>query len=287
MARVPPELLSLIFEVLEHEKEWTTLKACSLLSHGNHSQVLPYLFKVVTLRLRSHPSPIVIRDVVRRIDGLCNLFQKRPETRGLVKTFELLDSYPVYNSQWITQQKSLPRLLDMLHGIRQLTFGCDVGFLHWNQFSPELQNSLLSIFFSPSLKMLSLANLGSLPVSALNTCTHYLSLNNILTLRPDSYLSTGMWIEDPPAHPNAELCYLNVRTESKANTNATWSVMLTHADKIKLIKWRCWEGMPYFYLFLFSCFRFISSVLRHLTDANRHPNCRWHELPGTHRLWQA
>ncbi|KAH9478792.1 hypothetical protein JR316_0009253 [Psilocybe cubensis] len=89
--------------------------------------------------------------------------------------------------------------------------------------------------------MLSLANLGSLPVSALNTCTHYLSLNNVLTLRPESYLPSGHWIEDPPAHPKAELRYLSVRTESTANTNATWSVMLTHADKIKVIKWRCWE----------------------------------------------
>lgn len=249
MARLPPELISLIFDFIEHDKDWTTLKNCSLISHGNHAQILPRLLRVVTLHLRSHPNPITIRDVVRRIEGLCELFQRRPEASGYVKTFELLDSYPVYNSQWITQQKSLPRLLDLLHNTRQVTFGCEVGFLQWSLFTPDLQNSLLSLFLSPMLKTLSLANVGSLPVSALNTCVHFLFLNNILTSRPDPYLPTGMWLEDPSAHPNAELCYLNVRTVSKANTNATWGVMLTHADKIKFIKWRCWEGVQYFYFY--------------------------------------
>lgn len=245
LPHLPPELLLIIFDLIAQEKDWKTLKNCSVLSSACLGLTRRHLFKTITLRLRGDPNPILIRDVVRRIQGLCDFFEKDQEARTYVKTFQVLDSYPVYDSQWITEQRCLPRLLNLLRYITHFTFGCEVGYLQWKMFSQELRCAVIAVFHSPMLKSLSVCNLGLVPMLALNTSVRYLFLNNVTTSYPNPFVEEDdhLWIDyPPPAHANAKLWYVNVRSLSMQNTNSAWSVILSHSDQLKLIKWRCWEG---------------------------------------------
>ncbi|KAF8903888.1 hypothetical protein CPB84DRAFT_709787 [Gymnopilus junonius] len=240
--RLPPELISLIFDSVGDSRDWLTLKNCSLVSHTYLPQVRRQLFAVISLHLRSHPNPIVIRDVVRRMKGLCDFLQRDPDASRYVKTLKVLDSYPVYDSEWITQQTWLPVLLDHLHHVRYLTFGCEVGYLQWSLFSHQLQYSLASQFTSPQLLTLTLCNLGSVPSAVLTTSVRYMYLNNITTIdSPEISLVMEQFWQALPLH--SRLACLQLRTVSMANTNSAWGVLEAHADKVKLIKWRCWEGV--------------------------------------------
>jgi len=240
--RLPPEIISLIIDRIASKEDWGTLSAASLLSHQYHRHARKLLFATVTLRLRCNPTPISIRDVARRIQGLYDMIQRNPEACRLVKTLIVLDSYPVYDSQWITQQKNLPRLLDLLVAVRSFTFGCEVGYHQWPLFSLELRASLQKLFRLPQLESLQLCNLGSIPPPVLITSVRYLQLNNITTT-PLNPLLTGL---DPPPTPldfeDISLSYINVRTVSLVNTESAWGVILEHCMDLKFIQWRCWEG---------------------------------------------
>jgi len=250
---LPPEVLSLIFDCIASNRDWATLRTISLLSHQYFRQARKLLFASVTLRLRCNPSPISIRDVARRIQGLCDMLQRDPEAHQLVKTLIVLDSYPVYDSQWITQQINLPRLLDLLVSVRSFTFGCEVGYLQWPLFSFRLRASLQKLFRLPQLRTLHLCNLGSIPPPVLMTSVRYLYLNNITTM-PLHPLLAG---SDPPPVPldfeDINLSYINIRTVSLDNTESAWGVILEHRINLKFIQWRCWEGKfchPVFALFV-------------------------------------
>ncbi|KAF8961755.1 hypothetical protein BDZ97DRAFT_1183822 [Flammula alnicola] len=237
--RLPPELISLIFEFLAADRDWVSLGACSLLSNQCLRSARKLLFLSVTLRLRSDPNPILIHDISRRIQGLCDLLKRDPDTSRYIKVFEVLDSYPVYDSQWITQQTSLPRLINKLTNVQECTFGSEVGYLQWGLFSPELATSLQKLFSYPHLKILTLCNVGMIPTPVLKIPVRYLHLNNITTLPTLALLG-----EEPVSlsTPDSRLCYLNVRTVSLANTDSAWELMQVHSTNLKLIKWRCWEG---------------------------------------------
>ncbi|KDR80471.1 hypothetical protein GALMADRAFT_1201967 [Galerina marginata CBS 339.88] len=246
--RLPPELIALIFDCIVADKDWPTLKSCAVLSSAYLPLARKRLFSEITLRLRGSPNPIAIRDVVRRIQGLCDLLARNPDTSRCVRSIAVLDSYPVYDSQWITQQTALPRLLDMLHHVRTLSFGCEVGYLQWSLFSVELREALRTLFRSPLLTKLEVCNLGGVPGTALNTSVRFMYLNNVNTLREDpvsamfsmDQVETGTVDPLPPTR-DIRLCYLHIRTVSMVNTNSAWGVIEAHADKLKFIRWRCWE----------------------------------------------
>ena len=240
--RLPPELISLIFDILASNGDWATLSAASLLSHQYYRHARKLLFATVTLRLRCNPTPISIRDVARRIQGLCDMLQRDPEACRLVKTLVVLDSYPVYDSQWITQQKHLPRLLYLLVGVRSFTFGCEVGYHQWPLFSFELRASLQKLFRLPQLKTLHLCNLGSIPPPVLITSVRYLLLNNITTMPLNSLLAGPDPLPTPLDFEDISLSYINVRAVSMVNTESAWGVILDHCMDLKFIQWRCWEG---------------------------------------------
>ncbi|KAF9478950.1 hypothetical protein BDN70DRAFT_717847 [Pholiota conissans] len=226
---LPPELMSLIFDCLKVDRDWATLGACSLISHQYLRPARKILFHCITLKMRGSPNPILIHDVARRIQGLCDTMKRDPDIVKDIKRFEVLDSYPVYESQWITQQPTLPRLIKKLAHVQECTFGCEVGYLQWRLLTPSLAASLERLFSQPSLKSLTLCNIGGIPSIVMGTAARYLYLNNITT---DLY---------PCPYPDSQLCYLNVRTVSLANTESAWELMKAHSKNLKLIKWRCWE----------------------------------------------
>lgn len=236
--QLPPELITSIFNILATENDWDTIRACSLLSWQYNPLARRYLFAVVKLKLKSHVS---IRDIVRRIQGLSQLLQTNTYTNRCIKTLEILDTYPVYDSQWITQQSCLPHFISLLENVQSCAFGCEVGYLAWSSFTPELQTSLKKLFFSPQLKSLSLHNLGSVPVVALrNPVIRYLYLNHVST----SDLLGGLddTESQPVDLPNTQLLYLNIRTVSMENTESVSRLMESQGKNLKIIKWRCWEG---------------------------------------------
>ena len=236
--RLPPELIVSIFNILATRNDWDSIRACSLLSSQYSPFARQYLFSVVKLKLNSR---ISIRDLVRRVQGLSQLLQSNIHINRSIKTLEILDTYPVYDSQWITQQSCLPHFISFLEHVQSCTFGCEVGYLAWSFFSPELQTSLRKLFLSPQLKALSLRNLGSVPVAILrNPVVRYLSLNHV------SILSSDLLDDDSESQlgdlPATQLVYLNIRTVSTENTESVSKLIESHGQNLKIIKWRCWEG---------------------------------------------
>ncbi|KAF8191776.1 hypothetical protein BJ912DRAFT_963553 [Pholiota molesta] len=153
---LPPELMSLIFDYLMADRDWQHLRPARKL-----------LFFSITLKLRG---------------SLCDTIKRDPDIVKDIKRFEVLDSYPVYDSQWITQQP------------------------------------------------LTLSNIGGIPSSVIGISARYLYLNNV---------TTGLYTTQ---YPESQLCYLNVRTVSLANTESAWELMKAHSQKLKFIKWRCWKA---------------------------------------------
>ena len=238
LPRLPLELIASIFNILATRHDWDSIRACSLLSSQYSPLARQYLFSVVKLKLKGCLST---RDLVRRIQGLSQLLKTNTYTNRCIKTLEILDTYPVYNSQWITQQSCLPLFISLLEYVQSCTFGCEVGYLDWSSFSPELQTSLRKLFLSPQLKVLSLRNLGSVPVVILrNPVVRYLSLNHVSILSPDLLDNdTESQLDDLPA---TQLVYLNIRTVSTENTESVSRLMESQCQNLKIIKWRCWEG---------------------------------------------
>lgn len=236
--RLPPELIASIFNIIATRNDWGSMRACALLSSQYSPLARQYLFSVVKLKLKSRVS---IRDLVRRVQGLSQLLQTSIHTNRCIKTLEILDTYPVYDSQWITQQSCLPQFISLLEHVQSCTFGCEVGYLAWSFFSPELQTSLRKLFLSPQLKALSLCNLGSVPVVILrNPVVRYLSLNHVSILSPELLDDVSeSQLDDLPA---TRLIYLNIRTVSTENTESVSRLIESQGQNLKIIKWRCWEG---------------------------------------------
>lgn len=236
--RLPPELIASIFKIIATRNDWDSMRACALLSSQYSPLARQYLFSVVTLKLKSR---VAIRDLVRRIQGLSQLLQTDIHTNRCIKTLEILDTYPVYDSQWITQQPCLPHFISLLEHVQSCTFGCEVGYLAWSLFSLELQASLRKLFLSPQLKALSLRNLGSVPVVILrNPAVRYLSLNHVSILSPDLIDDDSeSQVDDLPA---TQLVYLNIRTVSTENTESVSRLIESQGQNLKIVKWRCWEG---------------------------------------------
>ncbi|KAF8155475.1 hypothetical protein B0H34DRAFT_808579 [Crassisporium funariophilum] len=239
---LPPELIGLVFDIAAARKDWDSLRAYSLLSSDYIYSARRHLFATVTLKLRSQPNPIHIRDVARRLQGLCDLLRKDSHNSRFIQTLEVLDSYPFYESQWITQQRSLPAFLDLLEYVQTCTFGCEVGFLDWSTFGVGLEVSLKKLFTSPRLKTLSLCNIGSVPASVFNPAVQYLHLNNVTV----DALTEVQEVPFSTTQPTVvhRLCYLNVRTVSAKNTHSVRHIMEAYPEQIRLIKWRCWEDAP-------------------------------------------
>lgn len=251
--QLPSELISSIFNILAARSDWDTLRACSLLSSYHSPLARQYLFSTIRLKFRSNTNHVSIKDVVRRVQGLCQLLQSDTDINRCIKTLEILDSYPVYESQWITQQSCLPHFLSLLENVQSCTFGCQVGYLAWSSFSPELQTCLKKLFISPQLKTLILRNLGSVPeVTLRNPIIRYLYLNHVSTS------SSDLLVDDIESQQHDEfqrlttspeelpvdnhLVYLNIRTLSRENTETISRLIECQGKNLKIIKWRCWEG---------------------------------------------
>ena len=242
---LPPELIFLIFDYLGATRDWTTLRACTLLSHRYFRRARTHLFASITLRLRICPSPILIHDIVRRIHGLYEMFRRDPDAGAFVRRFEIIDSYPIYDSQWITQQAALPWLVNKLTSVRERVFGCEVGYLRWSQLSSELATSLAKLFRQPVLTSLTLSNIGDIPTSALDVSVRHLYLNNI---------TTALYPSTAAPFANSRLCYMNLRTLSLHNTQSAWELMQAHSAHLKLIKWRCCADVGAYTFALIRCF---------------------------------
>jgi hypothetical protein len=242
--RLPPELIASIFSILGARNDLDSIRACSLLSTQYSNLARQYLFSIVKLKLKSSVS---IRDLVRRVQGLSQLLQSNTHINRSIKTLEILDTYPVYDSQWITQQSCLPHFISLLDHVQSCTFGCEVGFLAWSFFSPELQTSLRKLLLSPQLKALSLRNLGSVPVVILrNPVVRYISLNHVSILSLDLLDDESeSLLDDLPA---TQLVYLNIRTVSTENTESVSRLIESQGQNLKIIKWRCWEGAVFLFL---------------------------------------
>ena len=239
--RLPPELIKSIFNILATQNDWDTIRACCLLSSQHSPVARRYLFSIVKLKLNSKVS---IRDLVRRIQGLCQLLQSNTYTSRCIKTLEILDTYPVYDSQWITQQSSLPYFISLLENVQSCTFGCEVGYLAWSSFSTELQICLKKLFFSPQLKALSLRNLGSVPVVILwNPVVRYIHLNDVSIPSSDLFDNSDDTESQRDHLQDTQLVYLNIRTVSTENTESISRLMESQGKNLKIIKWRCWEGI--------------------------------------------
>ena len=243
--RLPLELITSIFDILATQNEWDTIRACSLLSSHYTLLARQYLFSTVTLKLGRY---ISIRDVVRRVQGLCRFLQTNTYITRCIKTLEILDTYPVYDSQWITQQSCLPHFISLLGNVQSCTFGCEVGYLAWSSFSPKLQTSLKQLFISPQLRSLSLRNLGLVPEVILrNPVIRCLYLNHVSFSSSDLlHDGTESQHDDSqyfsPDIRDTQLIYLNIRTFSIENTDSALRLMKSQGKNLKIIKWRCWEG---------------------------------------------
>jgi hypothetical protein len=239
--KLPLEVLSLIFACLPANNDWATLHACSLLSRQCLRRSRKILFEKISLRIRIDPEskPVLINHVSRRIQGLCDMLQRDPETARSVQALELLDSYPVYNSDWIICNQNLPRLFKMLVGLRSLTFGCEVGYLQWPFLSPELRGSLYMLLRLPHLESLDLRNVGTIPPHVLGTCVRHLCLDSMTI--PTPYPYNLLVFRDAPL-PDTTLSTLNLRTISTSTSTSAWVVVLMHYRNVESIKWRCWEG---------------------------------------------
>lgn len=267
---LPPELFCMIFDSLAADRDWAALGACSLLSHRYFRHARTLLFSCITLKLRSNPNPILIHNIARRIYGLCDMFRRDPDAASFVKRFAVLDSYPVYDSQWITQQSLLPRLINKLTAVRECTFGCEVGYLQWGLLSAELATSLEKLFSQPALASLTLSNIGGIPTATLDISVQYLYLNNITATSAPHTISA-----------RSRLCYLNLRTLSLENTESAWELMKTHSPNLKMIRWRCWEGtsaLPH----LFPC-----SYNSHFVTRCRLTSARRCQFPRLRRPWAS
>jgi len=235
---LPPELIAIVYDCLLAKRDLVTLGICGVLSQSHVTPIRKRLFSTISLRLHTQPRSVSIRDLVRRIKGLTTMFQRDEESRTYTHTLEILDSFPVYDSQWITQQPCLPTLLDLFPNVRTCTFGCEVGYLDWGFFTPKLKTSLTHLFLSPHLKTLSLCNLGNMPTSLFDSAVSYLYLKNITTLH-----HSPVTINPSAVTLVRRLSYLNVQSMAMVNTESAWGVMQTHASSLKMIKLRVWEGM--------------------------------------------
>ncbi|KIM37182.1 hypothetical protein M413DRAFT_31115 [Hebeloma cylindrosporum] len=237
--RLPPEVISLVFACLPANNDWATLRSCSVLSRQCLGQSRKILFDKISFRIRIDPKSkqVLINHVSRRIQGLCDMLQRDPETARSVKTLELLDSYPVYNSDWIIRNRNLPRLFKMLVGLRSLTFGCEVGYLQWPVLSPELRGSLYVFFRMPHLESLDLRNIGTIPPHVLITRVRHLHLDSITITLP-----YPMLVVSDALLPDTALSTLNLRTISTSTSTSAWVIILMHYRTVQSINWRCWEG---------------------------------------------
>lgn len=234
--RVPFELTLIILDFISAARDWTTLAAFSCTCHDYFRPARKLLFQEVSLRQHSHSAPISTGDVSRRITGLCGLLKRDFETRSHIQRFELLDSHPVGNeSGWITQLPELVTFIDMLNNVRQCTFGSVLGFLDGRSLPPLLLVSLKRLLNQPHLKVFTLYNM-SFPVAFLQTSAHYLYINNV-------HAAQRLPSDPDVVFPHSRLRYLNARMLCLSSTCTVWHIMQIHARSLKVMKWRCWEGM--------------------------------------------
>lgn len=235
--RVPLELTLIILEFISVARDWPTLAAFACTCRDYFRPARKLLFHEVSLRQHPHSAPMSTRDVSRRIKGLCGFLKKDSETRNHVQKFELLlDSHPVANdSEWITQLPELVTLIDTLTNVRQCTFGCVLGFLDGRSLPPTLLAALKRLLNQPHLKVLTLYNM-SFPAAFLQTSAQYLYVNNV-------HAAQRLPSDPDVAFPHSRLRYLNARMVCLSSTCAVWHIMQIHARSLKVMKWRCWEGM--------------------------------------------
>lgn len=237
--RLPFELTLTIFDVLSLARDWPTLAAFSCTCRAYFRPARKLLFQEVSLRQHSRSAHVAsTRDISRRIIGLCGLLKRDSETRNHIQRFELLDSHPVAGaSGWITQLPELVAFIDMLTNIRQCTFGSVLGFLDGRSLPPLLLATLKKLLNQPHLKVLTLYNM-SFPSTLLQTSAQYLYINNV-------HAAQRLSSDPDVAFSNSRLRYLNARMVCLSSTCAVWDIMRIHAGSLKVMKWRCWEGMLY------------------------------------------
>ncbi|KAF5310910.1 hypothetical protein D9619_008239 [Psilocybe cf. subviscida] len=231
--KLPLDIIRYLLDLLLASQDFQSLKAFASTCTEYAQPARRLLFHQVALRLDTQPTPTSISDISRRIQGLCVMFTRSPETRSYIQRFVLLDSYPVYNSDWITQQPRLSNLVGMLTNVRQLTLGCSVGYLDALRLPPELMEPLERLIKQPQLKMLTLINIRFFPQSFLQTHAAFLFAINAHT----SLLSGA----STAPFSGSRLKYLNVRTESPTDTDCVGHLIQIHRRHLKMVKWRCWE----------------------------------------------
>ena len=234
--RVPFELTLIILDFISVARDWPTLAAFSSTCHDYFRPARKLLFQEVSLRQHSHSASISTRDVSRRIAGLCSLLKRDSETRNHIQRFELLDSHPVSNkSGWITQLPELVTFIDMLANVRQCTLGSMLGFVDGQPLPPLLLTALERLLKQPHLKVLTLCNMN-FPTALLRTSAHYIYVSNV-------HAAQRLPSDPDVAFLQSRLRCLNARMVCLSSTCAVWQIMQIHARSLKVMKWRCWEGM--------------------------------------------
>ncbi|KAF9528635.1 hypothetical protein CPB83DRAFT_906662 [Crepidotus variabilis] len=232
--RLPPEIISLVFESLAVSKDWSTLRTCGVLSSAQLHSARKYLFSTVSISLITQVNVVTFKDIARRIQGLTTLLRRDPETSKYVTNLVLLDSFPVYDSDWITQHPCLPTFLHLLPNVQSFTFGCAVGYLSWALISSDLRIALTSLCKNPHLRTLTFCSLGNVPINLFDSAVRYLTLTNTL-------VSKAIVGDFQPSDNQFQLRYLAFRSSSLTHTESAWNLMQNCAATLKYLKWRCWE----------------------------------------------
>ncbi|KAF8893617.1 hypothetical protein BD779DRAFT_1669880 [Infundibulicybe gibba] len=156
--KLPQELTDHIIDHLH--SDFSSLKSCSLVCRKWLPTSRYHIFHKISLKVPpGAPSNSPGHAAPTRCKRLCRLLLLSPEIIPHIHELEIGEGSPNLSlsqrsdsksTQWVTSDRSLPRLLSMLTSVKQIDFSSH-STLNWHDMSPALQKAIRHLFRLPSL----------------------------------------------------------------------------------------------------------------------------------------
>lgn len=149
----PYDLLDAILSLSDEED---TLKVTSLVNRTFSEISQKYLFRAIYLGPLTDPA-------FTMAEKFASVIQSSPQIGSYVRHLEIDYSEYPQSISWISDDESMANIFPALDNLHQLSlYGKPVS--NWEQFSPSLQNALISALESPRLRSIEIRGIADFPL---------------------------------------------------------------------------------------------------------------------------
>jgi hypothetical protein len=174
---IPQDIIDIIVDSLEAGGEWNALRACSLVSPSFLHPCRKHIFGKISLMATGrahiwspgHPEGPGVQILSKRF---LRLLRQSPHIVQYVRTL-IMKSVVGGDTDWMKTSEEIPSIIGLLAKLEKFEFRSKVP-MHWSNFAPTVQSSLISLIRSHRLQKLALQGVMGLPMSL---AEHFGSLN--------------------------------------------------------------------------------------------------------------